>query len=73
MEKYEDKNLGGAQENPMQPNIKDDDPHFEGVIYVLVEIIRMNHPEVIALVETHLDGDRAERLGRQIQYDGHNG
>ncbi|GJV34630.1 RNA-directed DNA polymerase, eukaryota, reverse transcriptase zinc-binding domain protein [Tanacetum coccineum] len=81
--KYEDKNLGGAQENPMQPNIKDDDPHFEGVIYVLVgyilvwnvqgagssnflgtlkEIFCMNHPEVIALVETHLDGDRAERL-----------
>ncbi|GKC74514.1 RNA-directed DNA polymerase, eukaryota, reverse transcriptase zinc-binding domain protein, partial [Tanacetum coccineum] len=96
VEKYGDENLGGAQENLMQPNIKVDDPRFEGVIYILVgyttvsllvwnvqgagssnffgtlkEIVRINHQEVIALVETHLDGDRAERLGRQIQYDGH--
>ncbi|GJU71756.1 hypothetical protein Tco_1263161 [Tanacetum coccineum] len=31
----------------------------------------MNKLDVIVLVETHLDGDRAERLGNQIQYDGH--
>ncbi|GJU55709.1 retrovirus-related pol polyprotein from transposon TNT 1-94 [Tanacetum coccineum] len=37
----------------------------------LKEIVRINHQEVIALVETHLDGDRAQRLGRQSQYDGH--
>ncbi|PWA44555.1 hypothetical protein CTI12_AA523610 [Artemisia annua] len=40
-------------------------------LITLKEIIRMNHPNVVTLVETHLDGDRAECLGRQIQYDGH--
>ncbi|GKD65668.1 hypothetical protein Tco_1307776 [Tanacetum coccineum] len=36
-----------------------------------IEIIQMNHPNVVTLVETHLDGNRAEHLCRQIQYDGH--
>ncbi|KAL2929558.1 Protein FixB [Bienertia sinuspersici] len=37
----------------------------------LREIIRINNPSVLALVETHMGGDQAECVATMLKYDGH--
>ncbi|XP_021737344.1 uncharacterized protein LOC110703873 [Chenopodium quinoa] len=40
-------------------------------MFALKEIIRVNKPNVIALVETHIGGAQAERIANIIRYNGH--
>ncbi|KAL2934992.1 Urease subunit gamma [Bienertia sinuspersici] len=37
----------------------------------LGEVIRINHPNVIALVETHIGGDQSERFSTLLGFNGH--